>query len=344
VFEHVTTFPIRELEKSSTLTSICFTAFSLTSPSTPSFVTTLQLNNVTVIDSDFTQLELITMLIPIILATVLTLLIALAIASTSRLLSILPPNRPKPIKRRRVRSFSVSGVPSKYNASSRSQTPPYNHILIVLGSGGHTAEMLLMTQNIGLEKWRRRTWIVSSGDAFSARKAAELEEEMFWNIGGGERRVGQWEVVEVPRARKIHQGLLTTPFSALRCLWACWGVLGRWDAPDLLLTNGPGTGVITILASLILRFFDFSGSGAGKTRVVYVESLARVKKLSLSGRILVRVADRFLVQWEELEAMGEYVGAVTLDAVKKAELVDGKAEDMIEESTKTKKNRIRFEM
>jgi beta-1,4-N-acetylglucosaminyltransferase len=38
-------------------------------------------------------------------------------------------------------------------------------------------------------------------------------------------------------------------------------------------------------------------------RIVYVESIARVRKLSLSGKILYysRMVDRFLVQWPELQ-------------------------------------------
>jgi len=39
-------------------------------------------------------------------------------------------------------------------------------------------------------------------------------------------------------------------------------------------------------------------------RIVYIESIARVRKLSLSGLILyrLRVADSLLVQWPELQA------------------------------------------
>jgi beta-1,4-N-acetylglucosaminyltransferase len=35
-------------------------------------------------------------------------------------------------------------------------------------------------------------------------------------------------------------------------------------------------------------------------QTVYIESLARVRRLSLSGRILRLFADRFFVQWEAL--------------------------------------------
>lgn len=44
--------------------------------------------------------------------------------------------------------------------------------------------------------------------------------------------------------------------------------------------------------------------GWGRCGVVYVESIARVQKLSLTGLILykMRLADAFFVQWEELAA------------------------------------------
>jgi beta-1,4-N-acetylglucosaminyltransferase len=207
--------------------------------------------------------------------------------------------------------------------------------------------MLLMIQSIVLEKWKRRTWVVSSGDGFSAQRAGEVEEDLVLRVQHGRvamEGIGESVITTIPRARKVHQPLWAAPFSSLKCLWACLHVLTRWDAPDLILTNGPGTGVIVVLASLILRFCDFSGTGAGKTRVVYVESLARVRKLSLSGRLLVKVADRFLVQWKELEGVGEYVGAVTLDAVRNAGVVDAKAENKTDDTARTKARRIRFEI
>lgn len=188
--------------------------------------------------------------------------------------------------------------------------------------------------------WRRythRTWVVSSGDAFSAARAREFEEEAAARYGGKE--VGTWTIVMVPRARRIHQSLLTTPVSALNCLWECLQLLclpernavskgakgskdvdgleirtARDSYPDLILTNGPATATIVVLASLILRFFNMDQCNTrGKMRTVYVESWARVKKLSLSGKLLCQVVDRFLVQWEQLDGVGgrgEYLGVL----------------------------------
>lgn len=260
------------------------------------------------------------------LLTAIKLLAALAIvffiAATVRLLQILPP---RPVARNRLR-----GSPC--------------HTLIVLGSGGHTAEMFALLRDLDPHVYNHRTYIISSGDAFSAMKAQEFEEGLTrqWITAGyiekkkklknkevndaqldnkneavspqGSRGdVGSFNICVVPRARRVHQSLLTTPFSALNCLLVCLHTLNGSlaptgqapDYPDLILANGPATAAIVVLASLILRFFNIRGAQSrGKMRTIYVESWARVKKLSLTGKLLVRVVDRFLVQWEELEGIG----------------------------------------
>ncbi|EMF08516.1 glycosyltransferase family 1 protein [Sphaerulina musiva SO2202] len=258
------------------------------------------------------------------------LLVSSAFFLLSRLLTILNPARPKPFR------------PSRRHA----QEP--THLLIVLGSGGHTAEMLAMLERsmtepdhslrLDLNDFRHRTWIVSSGDALSAERARDFErrvDELYeqrvssnsvsessasstsWSEGGR----GTFDIQTVPRAREIHQSLLTAPASCLRCFVACVMVLsqytggpGELDFPDLILVNGPATGTIVVLASLVLRFFEVWGCNwKGKMRTIYVESWARVKRLSLSGRLLESVVDRFLVQWPQLERPGgraEFVGVL----------------------------------
>lgn len=163
------------------------------------------------------------------------------------------------------------------------------HLLVVLGSGGHTSEMLnILGQMPLLQQDYNRSYVVSSGDAFSAGKAAEFEKR----VGGNDK----FEIVNVHRARRVHQSLATAPFSTLVCMWDCIAVLYK-DPPDMILTNGPGTGVCVVLASILLRFFFFR---TGSMRTIYIESWARVKTLSLSGRILKFFVDRFVVQWPQL--------------------------------------------
>lgn len=191
------------------------------------------------------------------------------------------------------------------------------HILIVLGSGGHTAEMLALLRNLDYKRYSHRSYIVSSGDAFSAQKAQEFERQLQETPGTD---IGAYDIAIVPRARKIHQSILTTPLSSILCLWACICILCKpapphqpSQYPHVIITNGPGTGVIVILASYILRLLRPRGT-RGKMRTVYVESWARVRRLSLSGKILLPLVNRFIVQWKTLaEATGgraEYIGVL----------------------------------
>ena len=132
---------------------------------------------------------------------------------------------------------------------------------------------------------------------------------------------GTYDIVTVPRARDIHQSLLTTPFSCVRCMVSCWSILTKYtdrrvkDYPDLIFCNGPATATVMVFTSILLRLFNVeSASSRNKMRTVYVESWARVKKLSLSGTILSKVVDRFLVQWPQLarryEGRVEYAGVL----------------------------------
>jgi len=205
------------------------------------------------------------------------------------------------------------------------------HLLIVLGSGGHTAEMLSLLHDLNTRSYTHRTYVISSGDAFSSLKAHEFESRLADERSKtGERKegkveegkageVGTYSIRVVPRARRIHQSALTAPWDCLWCLLACLHLLTTPPTPitpsqsssipttpDLILLNGPATATILVLASLLLRFVGRRGSG-GKMRSIYIESWARVKKLSLSGRMLVvaGACERVLVQWEGLkEGMG----------------------------------------
>jgi beta-1,4-N-acetylglucosaminyltransferase len=189
--------------------------------------------------------------------------------------------------------------------------------------------MIAMLKNLDSTLYNHRSYVVSAGDKFSAIKARDFEENLQkkgkgnTNLEEASKNIlgqyGSYDIVMVPRARKIHQSLLTTPFSALQCLFACISVVRGPSVsgtgltfPDLILTNGPGTGVCVIAAAYLLRILGLCGSDGGM-RSIYVESWARVSSLSLSGKILIMFVDRFFVQWEKLKGIGgraEYIGVL----------------------------------
>jgi len=64
--------------------------------------------------------------------------------------------------------------------------------------------------------------------------------------------------------------------------------------PRIILVNGPGVCIPVVLGALLHSLF------ISKVEIVFVESICRVNKLSLSGKILKWIADAFYVQWPEL--------------------------------------------
>ena len=164
--------------------------------------------------------------------------------------------------------------------------------LVVLGSGGHTAEMLRLITDFDFDRYGPLTLVTAATDTTSRAKAErELPREAL--------ATARW--AEIPRAREVGQSFGSSVPSTLHALWAC--VLLIWTAsPDLVLVNGPGTCVpVAVLARL-------SGS-----RVIFVESWCRVESLSLTGRIMYWVAHRFVVHWPELARRyprAEYLGRI----------------------------------
>ncbi|BDA47946.1 UDP-N-acetylglucosamine transferase subunit ALG14 homolog [Coccomyxa sp. Obi] len=169
--------------------------------------------------------------------------------------------------------------------------------LIVLGSGGHTAELLALLEQMDPMRYSPRTYVVASTDRMGAQKARtfEAQKKSGFSVSGVEND-GEINVCIIPRSREVGQSYLTSIWTTLVALWVAFSIVYR-EAPQLVLVNGPGTCIPICIAA---RFFGLMGR---RTRIVYTESIARVSSLSLSGKILyhLRIADAFFVQWTELQ-------------------------------------------
>ena len=66
-----------------------------------------------------------------------------------------------------------------------------------------------------------------------------------------------------------------------------WRLLRR-NRPDAILSTGAGLAVPFFIVGKLLRI-----------RLVYVESVTRIETISLSGKLVYRLADRFFVQWTQ---------------------------------------------
>lgn len=194
-----------------------------------------------------------------------------------------------------TRATFLTATPAKRRRST--DTVP---TMVVLGSGGHTAEMLKLLGSLRPERYFPRCFVIAATDAMGAAKAQSFEQQLRQQRSS-EQHVAPKQadaVVEViSRSREVGQSYLTSVLTTLRALASAFGVVWR-HRPELLLVNGPGTCIPICAAALLFRFF-----GAGATRIVYVESIARVASLSLSGLILYhcRATSAFYVQWPKLQ-------------------------------------------
>ena len=105
-----------------------------------------------------------------------------------------------------------------------------------------------------------------------------------------------FQTYEAPRAREVGQSWFTSFFFTIYAFLCCLSIIWR-TRPKLVLVNGPGTCVPIVIATRFLsvgRLF--------KTQIVFVESICRVKTLSMSAKLLMtfKMLDVIIVQWPEL--------------------------------------------
>jgi UDP-N-acetylglucosamine:LPS N-acetylglucosamine transferase len=87
----------------------------------------------------------------------------------------------------------------------------------------------------------------------------------------------------------------------IKVFFRCLGILRR-ERPDVVLSTGAAAGCICCFLGKLM--------GA---RIVWVDSITNVDRLSLSGRMVRHIADLFLVQWPDLARKyrgTEYVGTI----------------------------------
>jgi UDP-N-acetylglucosamine:LPS N-acetylglucosamine transferase len=132
-------------------------------------------------------------------------------------------------------------------------------VLLVCSPGGHLQQMLALEP-----AWRGmdRAWVTLPG----ADVGYLLADEKV-TLGHG------------PTNRSIRR--------LISNIGLAWSLLRR-DRPEAILSTGAGLAVPFFVIGKLLRI-----------RLVYVESVTRIETISLSGRLVYRLADRFFVQWPQ---------------------------------------------
>lgn len=143
-------------------------------------------------------------------------------------------------------------------------------LLVVLGEGGHTTELLNLVDLLG-DRYEYH-YVISKQDNLSADQL---------RISG--------QIYRLLRPRGKDTGTLAaalrTCVTAFQALWVLLRV-----RPKAILSCGPAIAVpVAIIGKLL---------GA---RVIFVETGSRIKTVSMTGRIMYRWADLYFVQWPQLQ-------------------------------------------
>ncbi|KAL5099935.1 hypothetical protein RYX36_004262 [Vicia faba] len=192
-----------------------------------------------------------------------------------------------------------SGRPLSKRASKPVST------LIILGSGGHTAEMLNLLAVLQKDRFNPRFYIAAATDNMSLQKAMLLENSLASESGTDVANTAQF--MKIYRSREVGQSYITSVWTTLIAIvHALWLMIKI--RPEVILCNGPGTCI-----PLCIIAFIFKVLGIRWSSIFYVESIARVKRLSLSGLLLYKLwmADQIFVQWPQLQRQyprATYVG------------------------------------
>lgn len=154
--------------------------------------------------------------------------------------------------------------------------------ILCIGSGGHTTELMRIVNNLDQTKYEPRLYILAENDISSEVKIHKADNSETYVI------------CKIPRSRNVNQSYFSSVFSTLYATLYTVPVVYNFK-PNIILCNGPGTCIPVCVVAFILRCFFIVDC-----RIIFIESICRVRTMSLTGKILQFFADLIVVQWPQL--------------------------------------------
>lgn len=144
-----------------------------------------------------------------------------------------------------------------------------HHILFVLGEGGHSAELLRLVPD--LQQMGRLSFIATEADQMADQ----------WVPDGS-------QLVKIRRPRSKDSSAPAAAWATLVAMTQAARAVRR-ARPTVVITSGPAIGFVVSLVAWL-----------GGARIIFVETISRVTELSLTGRLMKPLSDRYFVQWPKL--------------------------------------------
>ena len=163
--------------------------------------------------------------------------------------------------------------------------------MFVLGSGGHTGEILPLISGLSKKKNYNRFICVCTSQNEMNTQNGQIPKDT--------------EFVLIPRSRKVGQSYFTSVFTTLYSIFYCFILI--FKRPDLLIVNGPG-----VCLPVVLNIYLGNLIGLSNCCIVFIESFCRVNSLSLTGKLIYPFCDKFYVCWQSLLNKGRKIELLDL--------------------------------
>ena len=229
-------------------------------------------------------------------------------------------------RRRRNASLDYNRTILVDNHAEQSKTQ-VTKTMVVLGSGGHTTEMIHLIEQLDPKLYSPVVYVVADSDGTSISRLKQyIAQVQNCNNKDSGAITDRWKgrhpvenespsqqersnalnktysnsqsmaaVHRLPRPREVHQSYTSSILPTLRAIYHTYYLLQQ-EQPDLILANGPGMCVPLIYLIFLFRFL-----GVSSCKTIFVESLCRVQTLSLSGKLVYPIVDQFVVHWPSLK-------------------------------------------
>ena len=186
---------------------------------------------------------------------------------------------------RRKRASFVWPLPPREQKGVPKGNQSPRKTLVVLGSGGHTSEMIQLICNLPAEQYDPLIFV-----------KAETDQTSMGRVQAAGLVSASTKVYNIPRAREVGQSYLSSIYTTLYAIIYAIQLMASVK-PDLLICNGPGT-----CLPLCVSAFGWRVLGWTDTSIVFIESYCRVETMSLTGRLMYAWVDFCAVHWPNLQA------------------------------------------
>ena len=184
--------------------------------------------------------------------------------------------------------------PTDKSQTRKNKTKP-EKVIVYLGSGGHTGEMLKILGTYENTIKESQLSILYSDNNSLLR--FENQFKNFKNVTS--HKIGKARQVNASKISSVIS-IFQTIVSIIKLFIQERNIFLFNHKNTLLLLNGPGSCVLLSILFQIIKLITFKDYS--KFKIIYIESLARCNSLSMTGFLIyyLKLSDEFIVQWQEM--------------------------------------------